>query len=159
MTVVSNTSPITNLAAIAHLDLLYSLYGKILIPQAVYQELISFNVPGTIEVQTLPWIETRMVVNPKLVTQLELELDPGEAAAIALAVEQQASLLLLDERKGVQIAHTHHLRVQGVLGVLLRAKAQGLISSVRPLLDALVNEAGFWVTDHLYERILQIAQE
>ena len=159
MTFVSDTSPITNLAAIAQLDLLHQLYGTILIPEAVYEELTRFNVPGSVEVQTLSWIETVTVVNTKLVVQLELELDPGEASAIALAVERQATLLMLDERKGVQVATRYGLRVQGVLGVLLRAKAQGMIPLVRPLLDSLVNDAGFWMTNNLYQRILQIAQE
>ncbi|MFP4100536.1 DUF3368 domain-containing protein [Coleofasciculus sp.] len=152
-------SPITNLAAIAQLDLLYQLYGTILIPQAVYKELTRFNVPGAAEVQTLSWIETVTVMNREFVIQLESELDSGEAEAIALAVERQATLLMLDERRGVQVATRYGLRVQGVLGVLLRAKAQGSIPAVRPLLDALVNEAGFWITDNLYQRILQIAQE
>jgi len=159
LTIVSNTSPITNLAAIAQLDLLYQLYGTILIPQAVYAELTRFNVPGTIEVQTLSWIETVTVVNQEFVVQLQSELDPGEAAAIALAVEQQATLIMLDERRGVQVARRYGLQVQGILGVLLRAKNQGLIPVVRPFLDALINEAGFWMTNNLYQRILQIAQE
>jgi len=153
VTFVSDTSPITNLAAIAQLDLLHQLYGTILIPEAVYEELTRFNVPGSVEVQTLSWIETVTVVNTKLVVQLELELDSGEASAIALAIERQATLLMLDERRGVQVATRYGLRVQGVLGVLLRAKAQGMIPLVRPLLDSLVNDAGFWMTNNLYQRI------
>jgi uncharacterized protein len=159
VTFVSDTSPITNLAAIAQLDLLHQLYGTILIPQAVYEELTRFDVPGSVEVQTLSWIETVAVVDTELVVELEMELDPGEASAIALAVERKATLLMLDERKGVQVATRYGLRVQGVLGVLLRAKAQGMIPLVRPLLDSLVNDAGFWMTKNLYQRILQIAQE
>lgn len=159
MTFVSDTSPITNLAAIAHLNLLNQLYGTILIPEAVYEELTRFDVPGSVEVQTLSWIETVTVVNTELVVQLESELDPGEAAAIALAVERKATLLMLDERRGVQVAARYGLRVQGVLGVLLRAKDRGLIPLVRPLLDALVNDAGFWIANNLYRRVLQIARE
>ncbi|MDY7015881.1 MAG: DUF3368 domain-containing protein [Cyanobacteriota bacterium] len=159
MTFVSNTSPITNLAAIAHLDLLNQLYGTIWIPEAVYEELTRFEVPGSMEVRSHSWIETIPVANVELVAQLELELDPGEAAAIALAVERQATLLMLDERRGVRIAARYGLRVQGVLGILLRAKTLGLIPLVRPLLDALMNDAGFWMTNHLYQRILQIARE
>jgi uncharacterized protein len=99
VTFVSDTSPITNLAAIAQLDLLNQLYGTLWIPEAVYEELTRFDVPGSVEVQTLGWIETIAVVNTELVVQLESELDPGEAAAIALAVERQATLLMLDERR------------------------------------------------------------
>jgi predicted nucleic acid-binding protein len=69
MIVVSDTSPITNLAAIEKLDLLHLLYGTITIPVAVYNELTPAGtdepVPGTLEVQTLPWIVTRPVQNTR----------------------------------------------------------------------------------------------
>ena len=106
MIVVSNTSPITNLAAIGQLDMLQQLYAKVLIPQAVYGELTFGGViqPGGREAQTLPWIETKQVTDRVLVTALQMELDPGEAEAIALAVEVKADLLLLDERRGRVVA-------------------------------------------------------
>lgn len=89
MIVVSNTSPITNLAAIDHLLLLQQLYGAIVIPQAVYNEITGVGKPvaGSIEVQTLAWIQTQHVANNALVTALQLELDQGEAEAIVLAVD------------------------------------------------------------------------
>ena len=89
MIVVSDTSPINNLAAINQLHLLYQLYGTILIPEAVYRELTDpdFPVAGAIEVQTFDWIQTCAVGNRALVEALSNELDIGEAEAIALAVE------------------------------------------------------------------------
>ena len=106
MTVVSNTSPITSLAAIGQLDLLRQLYSSIVIPQAVYDEMagLGYTVPGAIEVQTLPWIETRQVINRTLVGELQNELDAGESEAIALAIELTADLLLIDEYPGRIIA-------------------------------------------------------
>lgn len=100
MIVVCNTSPITNLAAIGQLSLLQQLYNTILIPEAVCGELVDVSspVPGTQEVQT------RSVVDRELATSLGQELDPGEAEAIALALELHADLLLLDERRGYQVA-------------------------------------------------------
>ena len=100
--VISNTSPVINLAAVGQLDLLRHLYGKIVIPQAVYSEIVIVGTgqPGAVEVETLDWIETRQVRNRTVVTALQLELDEGEAAAIALAAELKADLILLDERKG-----------------------------------------------------------
>ena len=91
MTVVSDTSPITNLAAIGQLNLLRNLYGNITIPEAVYAELTDLDIPvaGTTEVQTLAWIQTRPVANRNLVARLEQELDAGESEAIALAIEQK----------------------------------------------------------------------
>lgn len=92
MIVVSNTSPITNLAAVNHLSLLQQLYETIVIPQAVYDEMTGAgkSVAGSAEVQTLVWIQTQKVANEALVTALQLELDSGEAQAIALAIELKA---------------------------------------------------------------------
>jgi uncharacterized protein len=159
--VVSNTSPITNLAAIGQLDMLRQLYAKILIPQAVYGELTfgDGSQPGGQEVQTLAWIETRQVADRVLVTALHLELDPGEAEAIALAVEVKADLLLLDERRGRMVASRLGLHVVGLLGVLSEAKQQGCLSAVKPILEDLVTTAGFWVSPRLYARVLQAAGE
>lgn len=161
MIVASNTSPVTNLAAVGQLDLLRQLYTQVLIPQAVYKELTFGGgiQPGGQEAQTLPWIETRHVVDRVLVTALQTELDPGEAEAIALAIEVKADLLLLDERRGRLTASRLGLRVVGLLGVLSEAKQQGHLSAVKPILEALVTKAGFWVSPRLYARVLQAAGE
>lgn len=104
MIVISDTSAITNLAAINYLQLLPQLYNQVTIPEAVYRELADINppVPGSLEVQTAPWIEVRQVTNQKVIKRLqdEVRLDPGESEAIALALELNASLLLIDERRG-----------------------------------------------------------
>lgn len=161
MIVVSDTSPITNLAAVNQLNLLQQLYNNIIIPEAVNLELtgVSVPVPGTVEVQTLDWIETRRVANRNLVTQLQQELDEGEAEAIALAIELNANRLLIDERRGRAVASRLGIKFTGVLGILIIAKRQGLISAVKPVLDELIITAEFRVADQLYFRILQDAGE
>jgi hypothetical protein len=161
MIVVSNTSPITNLAAIAQLALLQNLYSSIIIPDAVFRELteVLSAVPGTQEVQTLDWIQTQQVTDSVLVVSLREELDAGEAEAIVLALELRADLLLLDERRGYQVASRFGLNVQGVLGVLLAAKSRGFLPSIQPILDELIGSAGFWVSPAVYQRTLQIADE
>lgn len=161
MIIVSDTSPINNLAAINHLHLLHQLYGTVLIPGAVYRELTDPNFPvaGTTEVQTFDWIQTCAVRDRTLVEALSSELDIGEAEAIALAVEIQADQVLIDERRGRLIATRLNLRYVGILGILVEAKSQGLIAEVKPLLNALVNEAGFWVAESLYNSILQLVNE
>ncbi len=93
MIVISDTSVFTNLAAIRHLHLLQQLYDHIFIPTAVYQELtVDPPVPGTVEVQTLQWLEVRSVSDRVMVEQLQnrAQLDPGESEAIALALEINA---------------------------------------------------------------------
>ncbi|MGH9941302.1 MAG: DUF3368 domain-containing protein [Pyrinomonadaceae bacterium] len=106
MIMVSDTSPLVNLAAIGRLSLLHQLYGKIVIPQAVYDEIVVAGVglPGATEMPSLDWIEMRDVRDRKLVVAQTLELDLGEAEAIALAIEHKADLLLLDERRGRKVA-------------------------------------------------------
>jgi len=159
--VVSDTSAIINLAAVGQLDLLRQLYGKIAIPQAVYHEIavVGAGQPGATEAQTLEWIETREVTNDALVTALQVELDVGEAEAIALAVELKADILLLDERCGRAVASRLGLRCIGLLSVLIEAKDRGLIPAMKPILNNLIAKAGFWISDRLYARVLQAARE
>lgn len=161
MIIVSDTSPINNLAAINHLHLLHQLYGTVLIPEAVYRELTdpTFPVAGAAEVKTFDWIQTRIVSDRTLVEALSNELDIGEAEAIALAVEISADQVLIDERQGRLIASRLNLRFTGLLGILIEAKNQGLITTVKPVLDALVNEAGFWIAEPLYNKILRTVNE
>ncbi|WP_292796279.1 DUF3368 domain-containing protein [Nostoc sp. NMS7] len=125
MIIVSDTSPINNLAAINHLHLLQQLYGTVLIPEAVYRELTdpNFSVAGAIEVQTFIWIQTRPVEDRILVEALSNELDIGEAEAIALALEMKADQVLIDERRGRMIAARLNLAYTGILGILVEAKS------------------------------------
>lgn len=161
MIVVSDTSPINNLAAIKQLHILHQLYGTVIIPEAVHRELTdpSFPVAGATEVQSLDWIKTRTVSNRTLVEALSNELDIGEAEAIALAVEIQVERLLIDERRGRSVASRLNLRYTGILGILVEAKSQGLITKVKPLLNALIDQAGFWIAEPLYNRVLQLVDE
>lgn len=161
MIVVSNTSPILNLAAIGHLELLQQLYRSILIPQAVFDEIVVAGAgqPGALEVQQSKWIRKKPVTNHTVARALLAEIDAGEAEAIALAVEEEADLLLLDERRGRVVAARLGLRFVGLLGVLVEAKNRGHISSAKTILDELIVIAGFWVNQDLYARVLQAVQE
>jgi hypothetical protein len=106
MMVVSDTSPIANLAVVGQLDLLRQLYQQVVIPPAVYAEIkrIGADHPVVRAIETAAWITTQPAVNQTAVASLRLELDEGEAEAIALALELPAELLLLGERKGRMIA-------------------------------------------------------
>ena len=164
MIVISDTSPITNLAAIGQLDLLHQLYTTIIIPVAVYQEMVAVDrlVPGAVEVQTLSWIQTQAVANAQRVIDVQTSednIDLGEAEAIILAMELKANLLLMDERRGRSLAANYGLSVTGLLGVLLQAKRNGCISAVKPVMDQLIEEADFRVSRQLYATVLQTASE
>ena len=117
---------ITNLVAIHHLCLLQQFYDRILIPEAVYRELADIDppVPGTVEVQTLDCLEVLFLRERTIADQLQnqFQLNPGESEAIALALELNADLLLIDERRGRAEATRLGLRITGLLGMLVEAK-------------------------------------
>ncbi|BAY39477.1 hypothetical protein NIES2111_38530 [Nostoc sp. NIES-2111] len=164
MIIVSDTSPITNLAAIGQLDLLRQLYSSVTIPKAVYDEMVSLDkvVPGTVEVQTLSWIKVQAIVDSQKVREIlesQDNIDLGEAEAIILSLEIKADLLLMDERRGRTVATNYGINITGLLGVLLQAKKQGLVSSIKPLIDQLITNADFRVSPQLYVLVLKSAQE
>ena len=157
MIVVSNTSPLINLARIGHLVLLQHIFGKILIPAAVWQEAVmdGEGQPGAMEICQAGWIERLTVTNRQLVHSLGQELDPGEAEAISLAVEIKADWLLMDERLGRQTARHFDLGTIGLIGILKVAKQRGEIAALRPLLEQLRDIAGFRISQALFEQALQ----
>jgi len=157
MIVVSDASPLINLACIHRLNLLRTLYGEVVIPQAVWAEVVveGEGQPGADEVRIAEWIKTHPVENRTLVRALRQELDAGEAEAISLGLEEDADLLLMDDRVGRETAQHLGLRTVGLIGVLIVAKRHGHISAIKPLLDALREQAGFRVSDILYARVLK----
>lgn len=160
MIVISDTSPISNLATVGQLDLLQQVYGNVIIPETVYQEIINAGAtePATLAIQNLEWIKKGSVNNLNLVMSLQAKLDPGEAEAIVLALELKADLLIVDERKGRKEATKLGIKITGTLGVLLKAKKLGLISSIKPILDDLIN-SGFWVSSEIYQQVLALVEE
>ncbi len=147
MVVASNTSPISNLAIIGRLDLLRTQFREICIPHAVKAELDLLGYPSARKdiQQALgeEWINVRPLRDDKIARLLEATLDPGEAEAIALALELQADLVLLDETDGRSAAESAGLRVTGILGVLLHA----------------FSRARFFVSPRLQQNVLTIAGE
>jgi predicted nucleic acid-binding protein len=161
MIVVSDASPIIALAAIGELEIIHRLYDKVIIPERVYQEIsiAGQTKPGSQAIQTATWIEVRQATNHATIAQLAQHLDAGEAEAIALAIEIGADRLLIDEHRGRAAATQLGLTVIGLLGALLVAKHQGIISAIKPILDLLRSTVGFRVSNELYARVLQTAGE
>ncbi len=161
MIVVSDTSPVLSLTLVGQLDLLRQLYGSIMIPEAVRDELI---VDGAAyhngdEVIQQNWIHIRTVTNLIVLKLLQRELDRGEAEALALAIDLKADLILLDEFKARRLADDLDLPHTGVIDLLGEAKRLNYLSEVKPTLDALINHAHFHVSQKLYQRTLQSAGE
>ncbi|MCB0613216.1 MAG: DUF3368 domain-containing protein [Phaeodactylibacter sp.] len=127
---------------IERLDLLRALFEKVVIPKSVFAELS--HIPSHKSVlEELDWVEIREMPENDLYKKLLTSLDRGEAEAIALAIEVKADLLLIDERKGRDVADSLGIRKTGTLGVLIRAKEKGLLSKVKPEMDRLVKETRF----------------
>lgn len=158
---VSDTTAITNLAAIGRLDLMRSLLGQVCIPHEVYRELTRHGdrIPGAREVRTCEWIQVRDVAGRELADSLTPPLDLGEAEAIALALELDAHVLIIDEQAGRRTAKALGLNIIGLLGLLIEAKRRSLIPAVAPILDELQQKAGFRLGAALRERVLQAVDE
>ena len=153
MKVVSNSTPIISLATIGQITLFPQLFGTIYIPREVYHELKSKKAPGHQEVDA-SYFQVKDIQGTSYIGFLLHELDRGEAEAIVLAKELQADILIIDERNGYLLAKAQGLHVIGTLTVLLMAKNQGLISSVKPLLDDMI-QRGRWYSQFVYENFLK----
>jgi predicted nucleic acid-binding protein len=155
MVVVSNSSPIIHLTKIGKLNLLERLYGRILVPEKVYLECTD-SVHYREEVAVISnsaWIERHMIEDTKLFRLLYSEIDAGEAEALVLALEQKADLVLLDDQEARIKARKLALPVTGTLGVLLKAKNEGMVSSLKADIQNL-QASGFWISQELVKAFL-----
>ncbi len=161
MIVVSDTSPISNLHVIGRLHLLHDLFGAIVVPRAVISELSKLTDFGydISAIENAPWLSVQSATDILAVTRLTKQLDPGESEAIVLAQELGAAFLLIDERRGWKIANAMGIKTIGVLGVLLKAKSEGLIPVVSPVLHDIESIAGFWMSESLRKEVLLQAGE
>jgi predicted nucleic acid-binding protein len=161
MLTISDSSPIIGLSMINRLYLLRKLYNEIIIPTAVYQEITEAgdHAPGSREVKESNWIKVKPLVNTALASQLPKKLDRGESEAIALSLELFADLLVIDERRGRNVAKLMGLNIVGVGGILVKAKEAGLASEVKPLIDELINGTPFRISKAVVARTLELAGE
>lgn len=158
MIIVSDTSVISNLVKIEKENLLKQLFGTIVIPKKVHEELIQ-TIKIKERVEKLDWIVVMAIKDVDFYKRLRIRLDPGESEAIVLAKELNASLLMIDERKGRKIARETGLTIVGLLGILIEAKKQGMIDKVKPSMDKLIYDIGFRVKPGLYQKILSTVEE
>jgi len=156
--VVSDTSPLLNLALIEQLELLKTQFSRITVPQQVWAEIAAgeAGLDALRELRDTEFLSVVEVDQSNLFTEIRHELDRGETAAICYAIEHDADLILLDEKDGRQVARRHDLTMTGVIGILLRGDKDDQIE-LEDELDAL-REAGFWISDDLYSEILSRAE-
>jgi len=162
--VIADSSTLIHLASIGRLELLKEFYTRITMPPAVWQEVVTEGKGrvGAIEVErarSANWVSIADPQDDHLLRLLRRELDEGEAEVIALAVEREANLVLLDETEARSVADLYGLSKTGVVGILIRAKLEGKVESLRKELDALREQGGFWIAESLYRRVLEFVGE
>lgn len=159
MIVIPDSTPIITLCRIQRLHLLRDLDRSLVIPEAVYREVVDAgrNRPGVSEVPLAEGIEVRHVSRP-LPAGFSEELGDGELEAIALALEERDHLLIIDEIAGRREALTRGLRIIGTLGILRDAKLTGFLVAIRPELEKLKLNR-FHLSDELFREILSLAKK
>lgn len=165
MPAVSDTSPLSCLASIERLDLLKSQFGLVYVPPAVRMEALRHPSHKGREAIKKAFAEGILIEDIKtellpLVSLLNRTLDKGESEAISLAVNSRAEILLVDEREGREVARGLGIRVTGTLGILMRAKLDGSLNSLRNTLEELRSVYAFSLDPKLVSRALkQVGEE
>lgn len=161
MTVVTDTSVVLNLCFLRHDHLLAELFGRIQAPHLIAEEFnrLSEADPRFRHLIFPSYIEC---VDPSAIdfdSNAISRLHPGEIAALALAREINADLILMDERAGRNFAASIGLRTMGLLGILVASRQRNLIPRVAPLLDRLSHEARFWISQNVRTAVLRSVGE
>lgn len=161
---VCDSSPLIHLAAIKRLYLLRHYYNSITITPAVWREVVDQggDREGAKEIKNARaegWITVASPNNTELIKALLKDLHEGEAESIALAIELSAAIIILDETEARRRAEQHGLLVIGIIGILLQAKADKKIRSMRSELERLQKSGNFWISKSLHQTILTAAGE
>jgi len=162
--VISDSSTLIHLSAIGWLDLLQAFFQRVTIPPAVWREVVELGggragADQVAQARQAGWIGVTEPTDTALLRLLKRDLDDGEAEAIALCLELGAELLLVDETDARQIAELYELPKTGTIGLLIRARREGIIDLLRPELDRLLQQGNFWISEPLYHRALEAVGE
>ncbi|RMF83830.1 MAG: DUF3368 domain-containing protein [Nitrospinota bacterium] len=159
MSIVSDSGPILSFARADHLDLLREVVRALIIPEAVYEDIViqGAGKPGAGEVQQATWIRCERVQDRSLVNQLPSKLHLGEREALALAKER-GCMLLIDEYEARKEALRQNIKHFGSLRVLKEAKDRGIIQEIKPVLDAFI-ASGTYISSSLYSAFLREVDE
>ncbi|MEA5449501.1 DUF3368 domain-containing protein [Leptolyngbya sp. CCNP1308] len=161
MTIVSDTSSLGSLALIDYLWLLEAIYGTVVISEVVARELATAKNARIQAVLSVSWVKVQVPTEGAIaqVQQQGQQFDLGDTHTLALALQLNADELLINERRGRQVAQELGLSVIGIVGIILIAKQRALIPSVRRVMDTLVELAGFRISHQLYQKILKFVDE
>ena len=147
--IISDTSSLIALTNIRELEILKNVYGEVVITPEIAEEY-GLEIPD--------WIIIEPVKDELTFKLLNLELDKGESSGIALALENESSLLIIDEKKGRAIAKKLGIKIVGILGVMIKAKETGVVDQIKPLIENL-EKVDFRMSARLKARILKRVEE
>ena len=147
--IISNTTCLIVLDNLNLIHILKDVYKEIYITEEVHKEF-----GNKIE----DWIKIKDVKNKNYTKLLNTFIDLGESSTIALSYEINNSIMILDDLKARKIAKSMNLKYTGTLGVLLRAKEKGIISSVKPIMNQLKLQ-NFFISESVEKQILMLAKE
>ncbi len=157
--VIVNSTPLIVLCKIGHLDLLKKLYHEIFIPSAVYHEVTALEDSACMQIKTAgEWVHVEQICAHTDKKMYKAKLHDGEVEVMILAQEQQADLVIIDDNAAKKTAKYLGLSVTGTLGVLIKAKQQGWIREIHPLLSELKRNS-FYISSVLERIVLEQAGE
>ncbi len=158
--VIVNTTPLIALCHVGQLNLLKKMYGEIMIPHAVYREL-SEKQESVCKKQvdaSLDWIHVEEIENQMAKSMFKTQLHDGEVEVMILAKERDADIVIIDDANAKKHAKYLKLPVTGTLGVLIKAKKQGYISELKPIIQEMVNK-NIYISEKLVQLCLEMVNE
>jgi predicted nucleic acid-binding protein len=156
---IVDTSSLFYFHRVGLFELFKKLYGHIIVPEAVKNELMEGQTQGedVPQLEKYPWVEIRSVSMPRYL-QLIADLGPGESEVLALATNHPSALVVLDDKLARRIADMQGFRLTGTAGILLKAKKSGLIPELKPVINKLL-DLDFRLKPELVKEILTLADE
>jgi predicted nucleic acid-binding protein len=156
--IICDSSPLIGLAIIDNLHLLDELFGRVMVPNKVFEEATMAGKPGAVEIAKWAKDKVQKVSDTAVVEAFRANLDPGESEALALYRETKADFLLIDEKRARRTAMLQKMNVIGTVGVLIIGKDAHLIERIKPYMDTLIS-ADFRISTGLYQYALELAGE
>ncbi len=157
--VIVNSTPIIALSKAGKLDILKSMYGRIIIPQAVFDEVTAKD--DSVRAMLLgnnDWIEVRSITNIAEKLAFRSRLHDGEVEVMILAREIEADLVVIDDYAARKTAEYIGLNLTGTVGVLIKARQNGYIDRVMPIVQVM-EQNGIYYSERLKEQIRKIVGE
>jgi predicted nucleic acid-binding protein len=158
--IIANSTPLIALNKIGKLYLLKQIYREIIIPYAVYEEVIleSDTKESNDFIKESGFINIMKIKNEEAKRLFVTTLHKGEVEVMILAKEIEADLCIIDDLLARRYAKYYNLNITGTIGVILKAKEQGIVSKVKPIMDELI-DSGIYIDTKLYNRVIEIAYE